>query len=107
MRQTLSVVVVAAAAVLAWACGGEGPTVVQGTVVSYAPASGMVVVKDERPPGAELAFSLEGSDIGAEPRPGDEVRLAYRRQDNGLRALRVMNLTRQSELSGKVPSGAH
>ena len=107
MRQTLSVVVVAAGAALAWACG-EHPTVVQGTVVSYAAASEVVVVKDERLPNAELTFSLEGSDIGAEPRPGDEVRLAYRQQGDRLRALRVMNLTRQSELRGKSSSsGVH
>lgn len=107
MRQTLGVVVVAAAAALASACG-EHPTVVQGTVVSFAAASDVVVVKDERPPNAELTVSLEGSDIGAEPRPGDQVRLAYRRQGDRLRALRVMNLTRQSELRGKSSSsGVH
>ena len=107
MRQILRVVVVAAVAALAWACG-ERPMVVQGTVVQYAAASGMVVIQDERPPHAELTVSLEGSDIGAEPRPGDQVRLAYHRQGERLQAVRVMNLTRQAELRGKSSSsGVH
>jgi hypothetical protein len=106
MRQTLSIIVIVAAAAAAWGCG-ERPIVVQGTVVSYAAASGVVVVKDERPPNAEFVLSLEGSDIGAEPQPGDAVRIAYRQQGSQLRALRVMNLTRQAELRGKSSSGVH
>jgi hypothetical protein len=105
VRHILRVITAAAVAASAWACSGH-PAVVQGTVVSYAAASGTLVVKDERPPGAELAFSLQGSDIGAAPAPGDIVRLAYLADSAPFRALRVMNLTRQAELRGK-PSGAH
>ncbi len=104
MRRLLCVIPVVA--VLAAGCGAP-PDVMQGRVVTYAPADNVVVVRDERAPNPDVAFSLEGSDIGAVPAPGDEVRLAYRRRGATFRAIRVMNLTRQAELSGKASPGAH
>jgi len=88
---------------LAAACV-EPAQVVQGTVVSYQVDSKILVVKDERPPNEDLTLSLEKAEIGAEPSAGDVVRVAYRDRQGKLTALRVMNLTRQKEVSG---SGAH
>jgi hypothetical protein len=88
----------------------KAPEVVQGTVVSFdqAPAPS-VVVRDERAPNAELRFALEGCEIGADPVPGDEVRVAYLEENGALRALRVMNLTRQAEVGkkGQASSASH
>jgi len=78
--------------------------VVQGTVSNYQADAKTLVVKDEKPPHAELTLSLESAEIGAEPSAGDVVRVAYRDQQGKLTALRVMNLTRQKELTG---SGGH
>jgi hypothetical protein len=87
------------AAVLASAIAcGEPPKVAQGTVVSYQPDTKILVLKESGETGQEQTFSLEGADIGAEPGPGDEVRLAYRDQGGKLTALRVMNMTKQDEL---------
>jgi hypothetical protein len=88
----------------------DAPKVVQGTVVSYEKGTSYaVVVKDERPPNAELTLALEGCEIGADPLPGDEIRVAYVEQGGKLRALRVMNLTRQAEVGkkGQASSASH
>jgi len=82
----------------------ESPKVVQGKVQSYSADSKTLVVQDERTPGAELTLSLEGAEVGAEPAPGDQVRIAYRDQSGKPVAIRVMNLTKQKD-SGK--SGGH
>jgi len=82
----------------------ESPKVVQGQVRSYSADSKTLVVQDERPPGAELTISLQGAEVGAEPAPGDQVRVSYRDQAGKPVAIRVMNLTKQKD-SGK--SGGH
>jgi len=82
----------------------ESPKVVQGKVQSYQADSKTLVVQDERTPGAEMTISLQGAEIGAEPAPGDLVRIAYRDQSGKPVAIRVMNLTQQKD-SGK--SGGH
>jgi hypothetical protein len=82
----------------------ESPTVVQGKVQSYSADSKTLMVQDERPPGPELTISLQGAEIGADPAPGDQVRVSYRDQAGKLVAIRVMNLTKQKD-SGK--SGGH
>lgn len=94
---------------LALLVGGcfDRPLVMQGVVVRSDTASGTVVVKDERQPYPETVFSLDGCDIGAQPAPGDTVRVAYRTAERELRAIRLMNLTRQSELAGKSGSPGH
>ncbi len=97
-------VVVMLCAVVAGACGSP-PKVVQGIVVSYETASKTLTVKDERPPQQELVFSLQGAEIGADPAPKDQVRLAYRDEGGSLVATRVMNLTRQKEL--RSSGGGH
>jgi len=79
------------------ACG-EAPRVIQGTVVSYSPESGALVVKDEIPPHVELSLSVAKAEIGAAPDAGDIVRVAYREQGGAAVAVRVMNLTKQKEL---------
>jgi len=84
----------------------DAPKVVQGTVVSYDAGSQVVVVRDERAPDTLLAVSLAGSEVGADPLVGDEVRLAYRDEGGKLRALRVMNLTRQAEVGKKAGGSA-
>jgi hypothetical protein len=96
--------VVLAAALGAALLGGcmEPPKVAQGTVVSFDPAKHIMVVRDDRPPRAELRFSVESAEIGARPAVGDIVRLAYHEAAGGSpsRATRVTNISRQAELRG-------
>jgi hypothetical protein len=80
--------------------------VFQGEVVRYDTAAQVVVVRDEKPPHAEASFVVAGSELGADLQPGDEVRLAYVRDGAQLRAVRVMNLTRQSEVGRKAKAAA-
>jgi hypothetical protein len=88
-------------AVLLWtAACGRAPEVVQGTVSSYDRETNVVVIEEESR--GSLEVSLEGAEIGAEPLPGDVVRIACRARDGRLRATRVMNISRQSESAGKV-----
>ena len=77
----------------------EGPKVLQGTVSSFDSASSTLVAKDESD-GAEVTFSTAGAEIGADPAAGDKVRLAYHADGGRNVASRVMNLTRQKEVSG-------
>jgi hypothetical protein len=106
----LRLVLAGAVTVLTLAGCVEAPKVVQGRVVrSEGGATGTVVVKDEVAPNAEITLSLQGCEIGADPQPGDEVRISYLDKDGGARALRVMNLTRQAEVGRKAQSksGGH
>jgi hypothetical protein len=86
--------------ILAASCG-EGPSVAQGTVVSYDATAKILVLKDDSPPQQELTISLQGSDFGVEPEVGDSLRLAFRTEGGKLVALRVMNLSKQTELKKK------
>jgi hypothetical protein len=87
------------------ALGCNGPTVVQGSVMSYDQTAKSIVVKDETTPNPEMTISAANADIGAEPRPGDVVRVAYRDEGGFLRATKVMNVTRQEER--KQTQGGH
>jgi len=57
------------------------------------------VMEDEKAPGTEKSFSLEGAEIGAEPAPGNLVRLAYLEEGGQPRVIRLMNITKQDELT--------
>jgi hypothetical protein len=81
------------------------PEVYQGEVVSFDAGTQVVVVRDERPPHQEMSFVVAGGELGAGLQPGDEVRLAFVRERDHARALRVMNLTRQAEVGGKGKAG--
>jgi hypothetical protein len=106
MRPLWFVLVGALAALTLVACV-EPPKVVQGKVVRCEGGlSGTIIVQDEVAPHVELAVSLQGCEIGAEPQPGDEVRISYLDKEGGARALRVMNLTRQAEVGKKAPSSS-
>jgi len=104
-RHDIILWVVIAAASISFGCI-EAPKVVQGTVASYDAGSQVVVVKDERAPNATLEISLAGGEVGADPEVGDEIRIAYRDDGGKLRALRVMNLTRQAEVGRKAGGSA-
>lgn len=78
----------------------EGPRVTQGTVVRVDAAERVLVVRDEREPHEEIAFSFAGAEVGADPSVGDVVRLAWKERDGRNVASRVMNLTRQDEVKG-------
>lgn len=108
MRAGNAAIVCAVAALLLSGCF-VAPEVYQGTVVSYDGGANTVVVRDERPPHGESSFVLTGSEVGADLQPGDEVRLAYVKEGERMRAVRVMNLTRQAELGRKAKPapGAH
>jgi hypothetical protein len=88
---------------------GPAPSVVQGTVVRYDAAAKLVVLRDEIAPHASLELSVDGAEVGAEPAPGDAVRIAYRVVGDRFVATRVMNVTRQDELGkkGGTSSGGH
>jgi hypothetical protein len=82
------------------------PEVFQGQVVSFDAGTQVVVVRDERPPHAEMSFVVAGGELGADLQPGDQVRLAFVTEGDRARAVRVMNLTRQAEVGGKgKPAG--
>ena len=77
------------------------PSVVQGTVVRYEASTKVVVIKDERAPQETMELSIADAEVGADPIPGDTVRVAYSIVDNRLVATRVMNITRQEEVGKK------
>jgi hypothetical protein len=97
MRRTGIVLALVTAISICAACG-EAPKVVQGSVVSYDPASKVIVIRDECPPKAEITLAVGKADTGAEPQPNDVVRAAYRAEGGTNSALRIMNITRQKEL---------
>ncbi len=80
---------------------GEAPQVFQGIVVKYDASSKMLVARNEKPQNNELIFSLRDGDIGAEPAVGDSVRISYRDRNGDLVAIRLMNLSQQTELKNK------
>ena len=90
------------AGVLSCAACGDPPKVVQGKVRTYDAAAQSLVVRDERAPEQDVAFSLEAAELGAEPQTDDVVRVAYREAGGRHIATRVMNLTRQKELGAQV-----
>jgi len=93
------------AALLVFSCV-DAPLVVQGTVTSYDAASKTLQVRDDLDPSNVRTFSLKGAEVGADPLPGDHVRIAYRDVGGRLMATRVMNLTRQKEIAARG-SGGH
>jgi ribosomal protein S1 len=99
MTPTLRAALAAILVVLATGCTAP-PQVVQGTVTSINPESHVLVMTDEKSPGRQLSLSLEGAEIGAQPAPGDTVRVAFRAEGDKLVATRVMNLTRQGDIKG-------
>ena len=105
MRSKNAAIGCVVAALLLPACF-VAPDVYQGEVVRFDAAAQVVVVKDEKPPHAEASFVVAGGELGADLQPGDEVRLAYVRDGAQLRAVRVMNLTRQSEVGRKAKAAA-
>lgn len=88
------------------ACG-PAPSVVQGTVVRYDASERILHLRDERPPRATMEISIASAEVGADPVPGDTVRIAYRVAGDRSVATRVMNLTRQEEIGKKGSSGGH
>jgi hypothetical protein len=90
------------------ACG-PAPSVVQGTVIRYDASGRLLFLRDERAPQATMEISIAGAEVGADPIPGDTVRVAYRMTGDRPVATRVMNLTRQEELArkGSGSSGGH
>ena len=90
------------------ACG-SAPNVVQGTVVRYDASAKVVVIKDETAPQATMELSVAGAEVGADPTPGDMIRVAYRVVGDRPVATRVMNVTRQEEIGrkGTASSGGH
>jgi hypothetical protein len=93
MRADISAGILAAVMMIGLsACGGPSQ-VIQGTVVSFAPDTKTLVVKDELPPNAEVSFSLEKADVGRAPEVGNKVRLSYHTEGKRLMAVRVMDLS--------------
>lgn len=80
------------------ACAPPAP-VVQGKVVGVEQEGKVILVADElRPEAPPLALDIRRAEIGNAPVVGDDVRVVYRSEPGGNRALRVMNLTRQREV---------
>ncbi|MFZ5784916.1 MAG: hypothetical protein ACOY3Y_00610, partial [Acidobacteriota bacterium] len=57
----------------------RAPEVVQGSVVSFDASSGALVVRDELAPDQTLTVDASRAEIGAQPAPGDVVRIAFSR----------------------------
>lgn len=95
MKPILRTLAALAGSLAGLAC--NGPDVVQGTVLSYDQTARTLVVQDEVEPHSETVFSAANADVGAVPRTGDVVRVAYRADKGALRATRIMNVTRQQE----------
>lgn len=100
MRNSIRLAALCCALALVAGCV-DPPLVVQGAVVAYDEQANTVTLRDELAPHAELVLSLESAEIGKAPSLGDAVRVAYRDEGGRLRAVRLMNLTRQEELQGK------
>jgi hypothetical protein len=81
----------------------DAAQVVQGTVVRYEPDAKILVMQNDRQPGAELTLNLREAEIGADPVAGDTVRVAYHDRSGELVAGRVMNISRQKELASEKP----
>ena len=73
--------------------------VVQGTVVAVGRQGREVAVRDERVPNLVAAYAL---DHPTTTKSGDVVRIAYRSTTAGNHALRLMNLTRQQQMTAKT-----
>ena len=104
-RRATGVSALVVALALLGACG-PGPIVVQGAVTSYDPATKVLVIQTEGDQPTTMELSIAGAEVGADPVAGDTVRLAYRDVDGKHVASRVMNISRQDELS-KKGSGGH
>jgi hypothetical protein len=104
MRGLLISILIVLTALGALACG-PAPEVVQGTVVSFDASSGALLVRDELAPNPTLTVDASRAEIGAQPAPGDLVRIAFRRTPSGLSATRIMNVSRQEELNRKGTGG--
>jgi hypothetical protein len=100
MSTALRIAVTSSILALTFGCV-DSPLVVQGAVIAYDEQAQTVTVCDDLPPNPELVLSLAGAEVGKAPNLGDVVRVAYRDQGGTLKALRLMNLTRQEELQGK------
>jgi hypothetical protein len=87
-----------AVTLLAISCA-SAPEVVQGTVVNCDETKKIVAIQEQGKPGSTLEFSFEGAEVGANPHPGDTIRVAYQKQNGTLRATRIMNITRQKDLN--------
>ena len=93
-------------AILAWSGGcGDRPVVIQGTVASLDEPAHTLVLRDERKPDQELVLSFGEAEINSPPRVGDLLRVAYHTREGRNLATRVMNITRQAELSGTAKAG--
>ena len=80
---------------------GDAPQVAQGIVIRYDANARSLILREDTALGEEVTFSLQTADFGIEPAIGDTVRLAYRLEGATRLALRVMNLSQQSELKKK------
>lgn len=78
----------------------DPPIVFQGKTISYEETTKLLTAQDERSAETISEFVLEGAEVGKDPVAGDLVRISYRVRDGKNMAIRVMNLTRQSEVSG-------
>jgi hypothetical protein len=74
------------------------PEVVQGTVVSCDESAKIITIQDQDKPGSTMEFHFEGAEVGANPQPGDIVRIAYQRKNDNRLATRIMNISRQKDL---------
>ncbi len=80
------------------ACGPPAP-VVQGKAVSIA-GSLLGIADETRPDAPPVVVDIATAELGAPPVVGDLVRVVYRQEAGGNRALAVMNLTREERTSG-------
>jgi hypothetical protein len=108
-RRSRAPILLLSGACLIFPACGPAPRVVQGTVLRYDAVGKVVSLRDEMPPRPTIEISVAGAEIGADPVPGDTLRVAYRVVGDRPVATRVMNLTRQEELArqGGGSAGEH
>ncbi len=94
MRALISIPIAVAMVLLLSSCGTP-PNVAQGKVLSCDAASQTISIQDESDPGKTLELSFKDADIGANPVPGDKVRIAYQTKDGKLLATRIMKIGKQ------------
>ena len=104
MRRMLTCVLALILAICIAAPAIAGEAVAQGKCVSYDKEKKVIVIEEYNtnftksklgePTGKELTFDVAGATIGANPDPGNILRIAYEDKGGAKSAFRVMNVTK-------------
>jgi hypothetical protein len=95
----IAVLVIAVSTSLGCSDAGKG-RVYQGVCLKYSANDQILELKNTQPelnpiPGETAVFNLANAKVGLTPDPGDVIRVAYKAEGNSLRALKLMNVSKQ------------